>query len=142
MTSPIGFRHAISPRPGRDPTRRTTRPPWSRRTTTSSAYTHSTGDTIPIRYATTADGRRKRLYDTPRTPWQLVQESGLLTHTRTRAIEARIAGVNPADLTRRINTIQLRLIELSQAKTEAMITSKHLNMASLETSIRRLQTTK
>jgi hypothetical protein len=75
-------------------------------------------------------------------PWQRVQESGLLTADQVRAVHARIAGVNPADLTRRINQIQLRLTELSRDKTEAMTTSRHLNMATLEASIRRLQTTK
>ena len=93
-------------------------------------------------YATGTDGRRKRLYDKPDTPWQRVQESGLLTAEQVRAAHARIAGVNPADLTRRINQIQLQLTELSRNKTEAMTTSRHLNMASLEASIRRLQTTK
>ena len=96
----------------------------------------------PTGYATGTDGRRKRLYDKPGTPWQRVQESGLLTAEQVRAAHERIAGVNPADLTRRINQIQLQLTELSRDKTEAMTTSRHLNMASLETSIRRLQTTK
>jgi predicted DNA-binding transcriptional regulator AlpA len=96
----------------------------------------------PTGYATGTDGRRKRLYDKPKTPWQRVQESGLLTAEQVRAAHARIAGVNPADLTRRINQIQLQLTELSRDKTEAMTTSRHLNMASLEASIRRLQTTK
>ena len=96
----------------------------------------------PVGYATTADGRRRRLYDKPRTPWQRVLESGLLSKTQARTVQARIADVNPADLTRRINQIQLRLIELSRSKTEAMAASRHLDMASLEPSIRRLQTTK
>lgn len=71
-----------------------------------------------------------------------MQESGLLTAEQVCAADARIAGVNPADLSRRINQIQLRLTELSRDRTEAMTTSRHLNMASLEASIRRLQTTK
>lgn len=96
----------------------------------------------PSGYATSADGRRKRLYDSPKTPWQRVRESGLLTDEQARVVQARIDGVNPADLTRRINQIQLRLTELSQAKTEAMAASRHLDMASLEPSIHRLQTTK
>ena len=50
--------------------------------------------------------------------------------------------MNPADLTRRINQTQLRLIELAKDKTEALATARGLNMASLEPSIRRLQTTK
>lgn len=96
----------------------------------------------PVGYATTVDGRRKRLYDTPKTPWQRVLASGLLSDDQAHAAAARVAGINPADLTRRINQIQLRLIELSQGKTEALTASRHLDMASLEPSIRRLQTTK
>lgn len=96
----------------------------------------------PTGYATAVDGRRKRVYDKPRTPWQRVQESGLLPAEQASAVQARIAGVNPADLTRRITQIQLRLTELSRDKTEAMTASRNLDMASLETSIRRLQTTK
>ncbi|OMH23473.1 transposase, partial [Tersicoccus phoenicis] len=96
----------------------------------------------PTGYATTADGRRKRLYDTPRTPWQRVLASGLLSAQQVRAVQTRIEGVNPADLTRRINQIQLRLIDLSRDRTEAMTASRHLDMASLEPSIRRLQTTR
>lgn len=96
----------------------------------------------PIGYATTGTGRRKRLYDAPKTPWQRVLESRSLTDEKATTIEARITGVNPADLTRRINQIQLRLIELSRGKTEALATTRGLDMASLEPSIRRLQTTK
>jgi hypothetical protein len=96
----------------------------------------------PIGYVTAADGRRTRLYDTPKTPWQRVLDSGVLNTEQAHAVQARVVGVNPADLTRQINQIQLRLIELSQGKTEAMTTSRHLDMASLEPSIRRLQTTK
>ncbi|MGL4340695.1 MAG: hypothetical protein ACRCSP_09800 [Rhodoglobus sp.] len=96
----------------------------------------------PVGYATAADGRRTRLYDNPKTPWQRVRDSGLLTDEQTRKIQDRIVGVNPADLTRHINQIQLRLIELSQSKTEAMTVNRHLDMASLKPSIRRLQTTK
>lgn len=96
----------------------------------------------PTGYATTASGRRKRLYDAPATPWQRVLASGLLDDTQAAAVQARIAGVNPADLTRQINQLQLRLIELSHGKTETLTASRHLDMTSLEPSIRRLQTTK
>ena len=96
----------------------------------------------PIAYATTADGRRKRVYDTPATPWQRVLASGLLTDEQITTMNARTAGVNPADLTRRINQLQLQLTELSRGKTQALAASRHLDMAPLEPSIRRLQTTK
>lgn len=95
----------------------------------------------PIAYATTATGRRTRVYDEPKTPWLRVKASGLLSAEQEKAVEERIAGVNPADLTRRITTIQSRLTDLARDKTEAMAVTRHLDMASLEPSIRRLQQT-
>lgn len=96
----------------------------------------------PLEYSTTADGRRRRVYDKPATPWQRVLASGILTDEQTTSVAARIEGINPADLTRQINKIQLRLIELSQHKTKAMAASRGLDMTSLKPSIRRLTTTK
>lgn len=49
----------------------------------------------PTGYATGTDGRRTRLYDKPKTPWQRVQKSGILTAEEVRAAHAQIAGVNP-----------------------------------------------
>lgn len=95
----------------------------------------------PISYATTTDGRRKRLYDIPATPWQRVQATGILTNEQTATVQARIEGINPADLTRQINKIQLALTDRAKTKTEAMAASRGLDMTSLEPSIRRLQTT-
>lgn len=94
----------------------------------------------PVEYATTSDGRRRRVYDSPRTPWRRVLDSGLLTDDQVTAFSERVDGVNPADLTRQINQIQMRLIELSKSKTEAMAASRHLDMASLKPSMNRLQT--
>lgn len=96
----------------------------------------------PIGYATSADGRRKRVYDAPKTPWQRVRESNLLSPEEEAAVQERIADVNPADLTRQINQIQQRLTGLSQGKTEVLAAARGLDMASLEPSIRRLQTSK
>src|SRR5699024_9631772 len=84
----------------------------------------------PIGYATTTDGRRRRIYDTPKTPVQRVVESALLTQEQTRTLEARIAGVNPADLTRQINQVQLQLIDLARDKTEALTAKQALEMPS------------
>jgi hypothetical protein len=95
----------------------------------------------PIAYATTSDGRRRRVYDKPRTPWQRVQDIGLLADQQIAAISSRIEGVSPADLTRQINHIQQQLTELAKAKTQAMSAARHLDMATLEPSIHRLQTT-
>lgn len=96
----------------------------------------------PIAYATGADGRRKRVYDAPKTPWQRVQDTGILTADQLAATAARIAGVNPADLTRQITTIQMQLLDLAQDKTEALIAAKHLDLEQLQPSINRLTTTK
>ncbi|UVI36429.1 DDE-type integrase/transposase/recombinase [Brevibacterium spongiae] len=96
----------------------------------------------PVGYSTTADGRRRRVYDKPATPWNRVLDSGLLTTQQTETIQARIIGVNPADLTRQINQIQMSLIELAQGKTESMAAARHLNMAALESSMSRLQRSK
>lgn len=54
----------------------------------------------------TADGRRCRRYDQPKTPWQRVGDSGILTDGQIATVGARIVGVNPADLTRQINHIR------------------------------------
>ncbi|MDR1393913.1 MAG: hypothetical protein LBJ62_08110, partial [Bifidobacteriaceae bacterium] len=58
------------------------------------------------------------------------------------AVEDRIKGVNPADLTRRITAIQAKLTELARAKTTAFADARKLDMAGLEPSIKRLATTR
>jgi hypothetical protein len=95
----------------------------------------------PIGYATTSDRRRRRVYDKPKTPWQRVQNTGIFNTEQMTAISARIEGINPADITRKINHIQQQLTELAKAKTQAMSAARHLDTATLEPSIRRLQTT-
>ncbi|MDR3069085.1 MAG: transposase family protein [Cellulomonas sp.] len=95
----------------------------------------------PVGYTTTADGRRRRTYDPPATPWQRVQAAEVLTDEQTAAVAARVHGVNPADLTRQINTIQLALTDLARDKTHTLTTARHLDLAPLEPSIRRLMTT-
>jgi hypothetical protein len=96
----------------------------------------------PVGYDQTGDGRRRRVYDKPATPWQRVKASGLLDQTQQAAVEARITGINPADLTRQINAIQMQLIELAKDKTQALADSRRLDMANLTQSIKRLTTTK
>jgi len=54
----------------------------------------------PVGYTTTANGRRKRIYDSPATPWQRLQSSGVLDTQQLSNVAARIEGINPADLTR------------------------------------------
>lgn len=95
-----------------------------------------------IGHTTTADGRKKRAYDQPRTPWQRVQTSRICEPSQLAAIEARIAGVNPADLTRQITHIQTQLLDLAKAKTETLAAARHIDLEALQPSINRLAQTK
>lgn len=92
----------------------------------------------PIGHTTTADGRRKRVYDKPETPWQRVQASGVLDDQRRAALAARIDGINPADLTQQINAIQVQLLDRAKAKTEALAAARHIDLEALQPSINRL----
>lgn len=66
----------------------------------------------------TTAGRKKRIYDKPRTPYQRLLDAGVLDEkTRTR-LEREHAGLNPARITRRINQTQQQLIELATARTQ------------------------
>ncbi|MGV9827873.1 transposase [Gordonia sp. NPDC003429] len=78
----------------------------------------------PVGYTTTAAGRKTRTYDAPKTPWQRVQESGILDTEQLSQKSARVHGVNPADLTRQITAIQMDLLDLAKAKTEALAAAR------------------
>jgi hypothetical protein len=92
----------------------------------------------PVGYTTTANGRRTRIYDKPATPWQRLQASGVLDAQQLSEVAARIEDINPADLTRQINTIQMQLLDLAKAKTAALAAARHINLQALEPSINRL----
>jgi hypothetical protein len=96
----------------------------------------------PVGFDTAADGRRKRIYDKPKTPWQRVQDAKILDTQQLSAAAKRIDGINPADLTRQINVTQMRLLDLAQAKTEALAAARHLDLEPLKPSINRLAKTK
>ena len=96
----------------------------------------------PVGYTTTGDGRKKRIYDTPATPWQRLQASSVLDPHQLSAVAARVEGINPADLTRHINAIQLQLLDLAKAKTETLAAARHVDLEALQPSINRLTKTK
>lgn len=96
----------------------------------------------PVGYARTADGRNKRIYDKPATPWQRLQTSGVLDAQGLSAVAGRIEGINPADLTRQITAIQMQLLDLSKTKTEDLAAARHLDLQALHPSINRLAKTK
>ena len=91
-----------------------------------------------IGYTTTADGRKKRIYDKPATPWDRVKASGILNEQQIATATQRIQGINPADLTRQINAIQMRLLDLAQDKTNALAAARGLDLEALQPSIDRL----
>jgi hypothetical protein len=95
-----------------------------------------------VGYTTTADGRKKRIYDKPATPWQRLQAARVLDTHKLSVVAARIDGINPADLTRQINAIQMQLLDLAKAKTEALAAAQHVDLAALQPSINRLAKTK
>ncbi|XPP26032.1 MAG: integrase [Leucobacter sp.] len=67
----------------------------------------------------TPAGRKQRVYDKPRTPYQRLLDAKVLD-AKTAARLAQIhEGLNPAKITRRINKIQLELIQLAAARTQA-----------------------
>ncbi len=92
----------------------------------------------PVGYTMTADGRKKRIYDKPATPWQRLQASGALDEQQLSKVSARTEGINPADLTRQINAVQMKLLDLAKAKTEALAAARHLDLQALQPSINRL----
>jgi hypothetical protein len=96
----------------------------------------------PVGYTTTANGRRKRIYDKPATPWQRLQASGVLDTQQLSNVAARIEGINPADLTRQINAIQMQLLDLAKTKTEVLAAARHIDLEALQPSINRLATAK
>ena len=95
-----------------------------------------------IGHTTTAHGRKKRIYDKPATPWKRLQASGVLDAQHLSAVATRIDGINPADLTRQINAIQMQLLDLAKTKTEALAAARHIDLQALQPSINRLAKTK
>ena len=92
----------------------------------------------PVGHTTTPAGRHKRIYDKPATPWQRLQASGALDPQHLSTVAARIEAINPADLTRQINAIQMQLLDLAKAKTDALAAARHIDLAALQPSINRL----
>lgn len=67
----------------------------------------------------TPAGRKTRVYDAPRTPYQRLLDAGVLNERTGLKLAAEHERLNPAQITRRINKIQQQLIELAAARTQA-----------------------
>ena len=77
----------------------------------------------PVGWDTTKTGRRKRVYDTPRTPLDRLLAAGILSPAQETELRARREKLNPAELARGIQSIQDRLNGLAQKKTETLQTA-------------------
>jgi len=66
----------------------------------------------------TKSGRKKRVYDAPRTPYQRLLDAGVLEPKTHARLEREHAKLNPARITRQISQIQQQLIDLASARTQ------------------------
>lgn len=71
-----------------------------------------------VGWTETTSGRKKRIYDKPKTPYQRLLDCGILDESTRTTIEIEHADLNPAAITRRINQIQQQLIDLAAARTQ------------------------
>lgn len=72
----------------------------------------------PIDWGTDRNGRRKRIYDTPATPFDRLLASSVLSAAQQRDLTAHRDRLNPADIARRIHDLQSQLTLLAKDKTE------------------------
>lgn len=74
----------------------------------------------PIGYGCSADGRRRRLYDTPQTPFDRLLAAGVVSPAQQAELLAYRDSLNPAKIGRQIADLQNRLLLLSKEKTEQL----------------------
>jgi hypothetical protein len=74
----------------------------------------------PTGYATDTVGRRKRIYDTPTTPYQRLLAAGVLSPAQQAELATYKATLKPAAIANRINTIQQDLTRHSALKTRRL----------------------
>ena len=83
----------------------------------------------PIGYASRGDGRRRRLYDPPQTPFDRLLAASVLSPAQQAELTAYRDDLNPAKIAREIADLQNRLLMLAKEKTE------QLYLASLPTAL-------
>lgn len=71
-----------------------------------------------ISWTHTNSGRKKRVYDKPRAPYQRLIDTSVLPQATAERLAAEHAKLNPAAITRRITRIQQQLIDLAAARTQ------------------------
>ena len=71
----------------------------------------------PIGWDTNHAGKRRRIYDTPMTPADRLLAAGVLSKAQETELRARRDALNPAEIARRIQSIQDRLTGLARDAT-------------------------
>ena len=79
----------------------------------------------PLCWSTDTVGRRKRVYDKPRSPYQRLLEAGVLSPTQQAELAAHKASLRPAEMARRISLIQQELTRLAAGKTRRLHDQVH-----------------
>ncbi|WP_240524048.1 transposase family protein [Gordonia polyisoprenivorans] len=74
----------------------------------------------PIGFASTATGRRRRIYDAPQTPFDRLLASQVLSQAQQVDLRAYRDTLNPAKLGREIAALQDQLLLLAKDKTEQL----------------------
>ena len=74
----------------------------------------------PVGWETDGQGRRRRVYDAPKTPYQRLLDAGVLSKAQERALRAQHSQLNPVELTRDIVRYQGMLITKASWKTEVL----------------------
>ena len=96
--------------------------PTTSHETTRRRLTHHIGapPRKPIGWGTDKAGRRKRLYDAPRTPLDRLLDTSALTKAQKTDLVSYRNQLNPASITRRIIELQDVLIRLAKDKTDQL----------------------
>ena len=74
----------------------------------------------PVGWSIDGQGRRRRVYDDPKTPYQRLLDSGVLSASQERGLRTQYAKLNPATLTRDIVRYQGMLITKAGWKSEVL----------------------
>jgi hypothetical protein len=76
--------------------------------------------TIRLKSKTRVEGRIKRVYDQPSTPYERVMASRQVDRKTKRKLKEIYESLNPAELSRRLNRLREQLEALSAGKSEGM----------------------
>lgn len=102
----------------------------------------------PIGRSSTRDGRPRRVYDRPATPWERLKRlderdradggAGFILPGRRERIETILSGTNPAELVRRVHAIQDRLEGMALPRTRRLEKRLGPDMAYLDGTLARI----